>query len=49
MRKVALETLVKLEPAALAQHAEAIKKVAANDKDSDVREVAAEVLAKLQA
>ena len=33
----------------LAQHAEVIKKVAANDKDSDVREAAAKVLAKLQA
>ena len=49
VRGTAVETLGKLEPAALAQHEQAIAKAAEEDEDSDVRRAAANVLAKLQA
>ena len=49
VRMAAVETLGKLEPAALAQHEQAIAKAAEEDKNSAVRDAAAEVLAKLRA
>ena len=44
-----METLGKLEAAALAQHEQALAKAAKEGKDEDVRAAAAELLAKLRA
>ena len=49
VRRAAMQTLGKLEPAALAQHQQAIAKAADEDPDADVRAAAAEVLAMLRA
>lgn len=47
-RKAAVEALAKLEPAELAKHAGAIKRVAEKDRQEEVRKAAEAVLAKLE-